>query len=295
MNFQTGKSKQFQINGEPYSIHEFALNKAAIFKSLEDVDQKDPNIMIPKATLEDLTKIFAILYGNKVNEIFTKSSVENIVHMCSIMMHMGIAVTVIKEVITQMLDNDKDIIKELLTLEPYHDSMKLIIDLCKINKEYSTETFIEIVECIKKSSFMDSFKLNSIIKIITASEKFEDYDYVLGIKCDYVCTNPSSGSPYVILADVFNQYHDPKINKTCCGKKWTPIANKLFQKYLNIEPKLNLCFYAETMGISDISINNKQIELVQHTKTFTKGTLGGNTLMSLATYIAKVLLEIEKI
>lgn len=294
MNFQTGQSKQFQINGEPYSIHEFALNKAAIFKSLEDVDQKNPNIMIPGATLNDMTKIFAILYGNKINEIFIKSSVENIVHICSIMMHIGMNINIIKEVIIQMLDTNKDIIKELIALESYHDSMKLIVESYNINKEYSTGTFIGMIECIKKSSFIDDFKLTLVTKLITLSEKFEDYDFVLGISCDYVC-NTVSGSPLVLLSDVFNQYIDPKTGKKCCGKVWSTNPNKLFKKYLNIEPVLDMLLYAESTRICNISVNKKNIELIQYTKTFTKGTLGGNTLMSIATFIARVLLELEKI
>ena len=129
MNFQMGIVKQFQINGETYVIHGFVLNKASIFKSLNEADPKGSNIIILNATSDDLAKIIAVLYGNRVNEIFTKSSAENIIHIYSIMMCMGINVNIIKEVITQMLDNDEDVVKELVTLESLDGTMKILMGI----------------------------------------------------------------------------------------------------------------------------------------------------------------------
>lgn len=141
MDFQTDKIKNFKINDIPYSLHEYALKKASIFESLNDVSEGDPNIIIANATSIDLTNIIKILYGIDINDIFTKTPVKNIVHIVSIMMHMGINLKDIKKCVTKMLDHTVDIVNDIISLESYSDSVKLIMEM----HEYKKNTLIILI------------------------------------------------------------------------------------------------------------------------------------------------------
>lgn len=286
MDFQTDKIKNLKINGTPYSLHVCALKKASIFESLNDVSEGDPNIIIPNATSPDLAKIIKLLYGLNINDIFIKTPVKNIVNIVSIMMHMGINLEDIKKCITKMLDHTVDIVNDIISLESYSDSAKLIMEMHEYNKEYS-DNFDNLIDMIKKSSFPDSFKIEFINKIICRSLKFENYDFVTGINSNYLFPMYNPDMRYVL--DIFHC----SIDKDKSSKNWSSEPKKIFLKYLKIEPKCNLIYHPTELKISRIEINDKIIELVQYNKTFTKGTTGSNTLMSISTYIAKVLLGIE--
>lgn len=288
MDFQTDKIKNFKINDIPYSLHEYALKKASIFESLNDVSEGDPNIIIANATPTDLANIIKMLYGININDIFTKTPVKNIVHIVSIIMHMGINLEDIKKCVTKMLDHTVDIVNDIISLESYSDSAKLIMEMHEYKKEYS-DNFDNLIDMIKKSSFPDSLKIEFINKIICRSLSIEDYDFILGINSNYLFNTNTPDMRNIL--NVFYFSTDKNVDYSL--KKWSDEPKKLFIKYLNKEPTFHLIYESTELKITKIKINNKIIELIQHNKTFTKGTTGGNTLMSITTYIAKVLLGLE--
>lgn len=284
MEFQMDKIKKFKINGASYRIHEFVLQKASIFESLNDITEKNPDIVIPNATSDDLSKIFKLLYGRSHNEIFKKSPIKKIVRIVSVMMHMGINVEDIKKSITLMLDHTVDIVNDIMFFESYFDAFNLIIELHQYNKEYADD-FNNLIIAIKKASFPNSFKIAFINKIISRSLKFENYDFIMGINFNY--------RPEKFDIDLRNTFHicmNTSSEENKSNKRWLPELEKVVQKYLKSESKFHLVYSPEKITIDAIKINDKAIEMIKHDKTFTKGTLGGNTLMSVVNHISKVLL-----
>lgn len=286
MEFQTDKIKKFKINGTSYCIHEYVLRKASIFESLNDITEKNPDIIIPYATADNISKIFKLLYGGNHNEIFKKKPIKKIVGIVSVMMHMGINVEDIKKSITLMLDHTVDIANDIMFFESYFDAFSLIIESHQYNKEYA-DNFDNLVIGIKKAPFPNSFKIAFINKIISRSLKFENYDFILGITINY--------KPEKFDIDLRNTFHicrNISDNENRSRKKWVPELDKLIQKYLKSSCKLFLHYDEDKLSISGLKINDKHIDLVQHNKTFTKGTLGGNILMSVVNHISKILLDL---
>jgi len=286
MEFLSDNTKNFQINGKSYTIHNFALTKASIFEALRDTNQKNCDIPVPGANVDDIEKILKLLYGYKIIDIFAKTSIKNIIHLSSIMMFMGIDVKDVKNCITQMLDN-VDIIEDIILSDSYHDCLPLILEMCQYKKEYPAEKFDQLVELIKTMSFPNSFKILLIAHVIVRSLDFKDYDFIMGIKFDYQDTK-------IDLRDILSVCKCCNDNKDHSKLQWSEKPKELYKKYLKIEPKFFLS-YNDTMNVTRITINEKSAELVQHTKTFTKGTMGSNILMSIAYHIAKVLLGLEKL
>ena len=57
---------------------------------------------------------------------------------------------------------------------------------------------------------------------------------------------------------------------------------------MNTGVNLNMSYCLNKLAITQIIVNGKPIELIGHQQTNRIGTLGGNTLMSIATHISKV-------
>lgn len=282
MEFNTNLIKNFKINGELCTVHHYALKRATIFNSLFDTNTECPNIEVVGAMSKDFHIIWTLLYGNRCKGLFNKTPVEEIVRMTSIMMYMGLDITIINEAVTEMLDNDIDIILELIKLGNYHECMKIIVD----NHCYSlksTISFIEIVESINKSLFPDSFKIFLVNKLMVRDIDINNFDYILGITYEY--------ENNTLISNILDVYikNNTNIGSGNCRKN----IIKLYQTYLHQDIFMNdiiIIFAKNKTEIIEISVYKKPIELIQHEKTYTKGTLGANLFMTFATHISKILL-----
>ena len=204
------------------------------------------------------------------------------VRMISIMMYMGLDITTINEAIVEMLDNNVDVIIELTKLENYHECMKIIVDNHKYSSK-STTTFSEIVEFISKSSFPDSFKILLVNKLMARNIDIKNFDYILGITHEYEKDALISN-----ILDVFMQ-NDNNIGSGNCRRN---ILN-LYQTYLRqniVNDDIIIIRRSSKIELIEISVHKKPIELIQHEKTYTKGTLGVNVFITFATHISKILL-----
>lgn len=282
MDFDISKIKQFTINNTPFVVHDFVLKKTAVFNVLFDESVNTEgviNIDIPGATVKDLQIIFALLYGNPHTKLFTNFKINDVVNILKSMTFIGLDLDLIKTCVSEMLNNYTTIIEDLVNMDTYHDCMNIIIDCYKSTD--NKKNIPAVVDTLKKNNFPQTFKIKIITKLICAECKPEDFDFVLCVTHQYVCDNKQ-------LSDILHIAGDRPTKKS-----WFSPAKPLYKEYLNADVKNYLEYSSNKFGINYIKINDKKIELLQHEKTFTTGTMGGNTLMSIATHIAKILLEFD--
>jgi len=151
--------------------------------------------------------------------------------------------------------------------------LKIIIE--QHNYIGSYDQFSIYIDLVNKTMFPDHFKVSLLTKIIMNQQYKTDHDFVIGITVACENTNLFSinrryGSDYTITNECM-------LNNT-----------KLYSTYLKTIVNLDICYSLDKLAITQIIINGKPIDLMGHQETNRKGTLGGNTLMSMATHISKI-------
>lgn len=280
MNFHT--SKTFQINGIPYTIHEFALKEASIFESLNDTNNES-NIIIKEALVEDINKIIMLIYGYPNRDLFTETSVENVIKYVSVMMYMGLNEKLINESVSQMLNHNEDIMEELIIAFESglcnYECLKFIINQHKYKRYYLPDQFSKLLERIKKLDCVDFFKISLLTNIIISTSSVVNFDIILGINFNFE-------KKWHQIKDIIDVDNNNMIKSETLKK-----YKDFYQRFLQIEPIISIDFDEHT--INRIEINYKSVGMIRYTKTTTNGTYGGNFMMSFATHIAKILLGLE--
>ena len=163
MIFSQKNSKNVQINGNMYLLHDFALQKASIFSFLLEpsVSQDPIDIKIPSASESVLGKIFEIMYlkcdyGKSI--IADKNiTLEYAVLILTTMMYMSLEKSIIEDCVmkilqiikTNMMSNEKKIYNNP---ESYWDSDKTSDDSdeytynLNLQKSYNVSILIDLVK-----------------------------------------------------------------------------------------------------------------------------------------------------
>lgn len=284
--FVADNIKTFCINKVKFSIHDFALKKASIFAPLFDtsIDSKELlDITLPDIGATDqiiglhIDKIISLLYGESINNLFEKSSVEYIVQILTIMMYLGFETDLIKRVTILMLREDKSVIDELGKITNFHDCMNIIIDsyTCKL----TDDEIFNLVETISKTNHPNQFKVKLISRFIRSNLNIKNFDIVLAITCEFKYECDSWNRPSNIV-DIAN---------------YKSFTRSLYKMYLKQDIVCDFQYYSIPVPVhlATILINKKPIELVEYKNTYTKGTYGGNIMMSVVAHISKILLGLE--
>lgn len=295
-----GNCRSLKINGRKKDLHESVLKKASIFESLNDTNTDDPDIKIPNASDDEIDLIISSLYThnitNSIKGFFCQSPLHKIIRMASIMMFMGIDKNIINESIDQMLIPNTNAIRDLVfykklcswdtdPVTEYHECMKIIIDRHYYSFEYSMIEINAIRDVLLKTTFPDSFRIHLMQKMLTNKIIKNNYDVVTGITYEYQGIEPINKILDVQLNDKGqNVTKKPFIGKTVA---------QFYNKYFGALPDVEIVFTNGWSDLHDLKINKKSIGLIHHGKTFTRGTTGGNVLMSIATHISKILLGLD--
>lgn len=284
------KCKPIMINDREYYIHEEVLDNASIFSVLNDQsDTKEiVNIEIPCATQSDIIMVISLLYNIPCFKIFKDDhKIDTIVHFLKIMTYIGTKIEIINEYICYMKkrnDSDINIIEKIVDLDTYDYCLNILLDCC--NHILYRNAGKNIIEKIKtKNSFPISFKKKIIIKLMYNAEIEKDYDIILFFNSDININHDTRA--YNILTGPHNYY---KISER---------IDSLYYFYLGIMKKsICTCTCDDSLVpplITQILIDKKPIEMVDYEKTHSRGTAGGNLLMSICVHISKIMLGLEKI
>lgn len=295
-----GNCKSLKINGRKKDLHESILKKASIFESLNDTNTDDPDIKIPNASDDEIDLIISSLYthtiANSIKGFFCPSQLHKIIRMTSIMMFMGIDKNIINESIDQMLIPNTNVIRDLVCykkqspqdIDPvteYHECMKIIIGRHYYPFEYATIEINAIRDMLLKTTFPDPFKIYLMQKMLIHKANFGDYDVITGITYEYQGIEPINE----ILDVQLNDKGQNVTNKPFIGE----VIEEFYKKYLNETPNVEIAFINRRLDLQNININKKPIKLIFHEKTFTRGTIGGNVLISIVFHVSKILLGLE--
>ena len=202
MKFSQKNSKNVQINGNVYLLHDFALEKASIFSFLLDpsISQETIDIKIPSASESVLEKILETMYlkcdYGKSIIADEKITLEYMISILAPMMHMSLEKSIIDDCImktleiikTDMMNNakkkkmndsseDSENYNEIFILQKQH-KLSILIDLIKMkicpnllliisdHISFSFPTNIDIVK-IKK--------VNTELKLAEYTESSKSY------------------------------------------------------------------------------------------------------------------------
>lgn len=291
MDFREAHSKRILINGTAYIVNDYILNKAAIFKVLDDTNSEKTEFKIPDATDDNINKILGIIccitHDGYDKDLFEKYDVYEIRKFLTIMTYMGIEENIIKYAVWNMFgkSTEKDVVPLIAQFNSYHDCLNIMIDECPI-PIYETAEIMNIIDIIHKNESLPmDFRLKFVVTLIRTQLYGADFDVVLGVTLKYLSIGQSFGN-------VLNLTEDDDDRLIVINSIQKPIR-KLYQQYLNIKPEVRDRYDTEKLELTTLRINNKKIPLIDHKKTFTRGTLGCNTMMSVITHIARILLELD--
>jgi len=291
MDFREAQSKRILINGTAYIVNDFVINKAAIFKVLDDVKTDQSQFKIPDASDNDINKILGIIYcithDGYDKTLFEGFDIDEIRKILSIMTYMGIEENIIKYAVRNMFRAgiDKDIMPLIAQFNSYHDCLNIMINECPI-PIYETAEISSIIDIIHKNESLPmDFRLKFVVMLIRTQLYGFDFDIILGVTLKYLNMGKYINNILHLIED-----EDDRLIQINSIKK--PIQ-KIYQQYLNIEPKIRDRYDTEKLELTTLKINDKKIPLIDHKKTFTMGTLGCNTMMSVVTHIARILLGMD--
>lgn len=291
MDFREAQSKRILINGTAYIVNDYIINKAAIFKVLNDTKSEKTEFKIPDATDDDINKILGIIYCitydgyDKV--LFENFDINKIRKYLTIMTYMGIEGNIIKYAVWKMFrkSTEKDVVPLIAQFNSYHDCLNIMIDECPI-PIYETEEILGIIDTIHKNESLPmDFRLKFVVTLIRTQLFGSDFDVILGITLKYISVDQR-------FCNVLNLIEDEDDRLIVINSIDKPIL-KLYEQYLDAKPTVRERYDTEKLELTTLRINNKKIPLIDHKKTFTRGTLGCNTMMSVVTHVAKILLDLE--
>lgn len=276
--------KIFKINGVEKLVHDFALKKASIFAVLTDIptdsadrDVADRNIIVPNTPDLVINQILDLLYAKNIDNFFTHVTLSKLIRATSTMMHMGLDKDIVDKCVKQLINNDLDIVG--LILDPasqieYHACLDVIIEQHKYNHSYHLSRYRN---SITNSTLPDHFKVILLSKIIMRDVNYGDYDYALGFTINYKYS-----------------FDNCKLSTYCYNESLSNSIRKLYTKMdvemdAGITISINYC--KEKLVVTEIIINGKPIELVDHTQSNTPGIIGGNLLPSLSRHIAMIMMD----
>ena len=162
MLFSQKNSKNVQINGTMYLLHDFALQKASIFSFMLEpsVSQEPIDIKIPLASESVLGKIFEIMYVKcdygKSIIADEKITLEYMVSILTPMMHMSLEKSIIEDCVMKMLQIIKTNI--MSNEKKIYNNPKLYSD--------SDETSDDSEECRYNLNLQKSYNISILIDLV---------------------------------------------------------------------------------------------------------------------------------
>ena len=190
----------------------------------------------------------------------------------------------------QWINTDTFVI-EFVKLDSYHNCMDIIIDAFQFPK-YDGMKISEIVDNINNNIFFPSdFKIKFIVELLKDQYwgRSKEFDIVMSISPLCEIRNTSK----IYIYEIFDIYLDDDMvhgKKTMIKRIRYP-----YLTYLGTKPVITMEYDIDKLEILEFKVNDKIIPLINHKKTFTKGTLGANVMVTILTHIAKVLLKMETI
>lgn len=175
--FRSGVTKCVHINGHPYVLHDFVLQKMSMFNALlfdEQFDQQDIRIELKNYDEKNIDVIFGMCYDS-IN-LTLKFNIKVNINMLQLMMYFGLDGTIIKQS-AQILSSKKNILKKILEL-PYHECFSMIMD--HYNRDISVSSVMKYIKIIKETEFPNSFQVKFISKIVSHSFRVSFIHYKNG-------------------------------------------------------------------------------------------------------------------
>lgn len=286
MDYREREIAHVLINNEVYYIQKNLLHRASILSVLSDRSDKGNtfNIMVPNALPKHLNLIISLmLQSSAINYDDYKSNISEIISALKVMMFMSLETKLINNFIKNVLKDYNNMIDHIIELDTHDYSINIILDRYK-SHNCNFDDIKNIIDKLSKKPLISStIKINIVSKLISSTQIAKKFDIILCINSEY--------SNYGNINDILTVQEKNK------NKIWKRPILCLYKKYLGINAsELLLDFnYNNHMPhmISEIFVNKKPIELVKYTKNYTKGTYGGNTMMSIITHISKILLGFE--
>jgi len=289
MDFKSINSKQFQINGTLYNIHDFVSKEISLFKAIDDTNSNElHNFIIPNATDEDINKILGALYSDDINQ-FGKVDVDGVKRILTIMTFMSIDVSIVRKYAKHMIDSNKIKLIEIVGIYEYHDCINIMIDEVKTDYWDNIPKIINNI-VVKNSDFPIDFKLKTIVKILSSITSKCNFDIITGITIN--CNKAFFGKKFDEIASFKHESFENIIKP---DSRKNNEFNDLYKRYLDIPVAILIGYDPDSLTISNIKINNKDIPLIDHQKPVTEGMIGGNCMMSMMNHVARVLLKLDSL
>lgn len=281
------KCKSVQINENTYCIPEHCINGIPFLKKI--IEKNDNNtvvgIYIPNASIEDINKIISLVYNIPIKTVITPTTkIADIVHLVTLMVFMSINTGLINDVVKNMTIDYTQALENTLDLNIYNSAIDIILINYALEK-HDIDTIKKIAKNISENEYLSrEFKIKLISTLIYNSQEPKKYDIILGISIAY---------GYNITDKIVDILSLHTINQKM---EWKQPVIELYNNLLNIKIRSLLYYYSgETVQkLTNLSIDDKNIQMIDHDVTITKGTCGGNILMSLVMHITSILLNIEQ-
>lgn len=156
----------FKINGREYAIHNFVLEKMAVFAAIfiDKIDDSNVLELSFPVSEENIEKVFSMVYDFDEKKICTES-IRDALEIVSFMKYLGIDIDTIEEIAKVMINSQyiSKFIDGCADLESYDTDLLL---LSKYTSDYYSESINDITKKIKNLNFPTEFFIHIIKKLV---------------------------------------------------------------------------------------------------------------------------------